>query len=318
MENKRIAPADIAAWRFVFAVLAAIFTAEILMIGLKLRMEHIPHPWEDVFDMLVLSVMLVPALYFFLYTPMIRAKRRADEAAEWNREVLEMIIETTPDPVYYKDAAGKYRGCNRAFERLVGKEKAEILGSDVLGVVGSQYGQLFRQKDLELLKDPGTQHFEATVFADSGERRDLQFHKAAFLSPEGAVDGVVGVVNDVTTLNALRNALDKEREMNRMIVENAPVVIFALDTEGRFTFCAGRGLKARGLTPEDLLGKSLFEVYADNPAITGSCRRALAGEEVNAYVQVAEVVYDVYWTPYYNDLQKLSGVIGVALVVKEL
>src|SRR3712207_8927368 len=40
----------------------------------------------------------------------------------------------------------------------------------------------------------------------------------------------------------------------------------------------GRGLAALGLTPGEVVGCSVFELYADVPAIAANVRRALAGD----------------------------------------
>lgn len=45
-----------------------------------------------------------------------------------------MILDAIPAPVFYKDAAGVYRGCNKAFAVYLGKPRAEIVGKDVYGL----------------------------------------------------------------------------------------------------------------------------------------------------------------------------------------
>ncbi len=72
------------------------------------------------------------------------------------------------------------------------------------------------------------------------------------------------------SINQMLGALEKSQatlrqseERLRTVVSNAPVILFALDREGRFTFLQGRGLGA--LDSEALIGRSVFELYQDGP-----------------------------------------------------
>jgi PAS domain S-box-containing protein len=41
------------------------------------------------------------------------------------------LLESLPIPVFFKDSDGRYYGCNQAFEALVGRARAEIVGCTV-------------------------------------------------------------------------------------------------------------------------------------------------------------------------------------------
>jgi PAS domain-containing protein len=65
-----------------------------------------------------------------------------------------------------------------------------------------------------------------------------------------------------------------------LIAGHAPLVVFALDREGRFTFSRGKALEKLGLKPDEVLGRSALEMYAaypeivDNPAKGAGRRKA--------------------------------------------
>ncbi|MFH1595552.1 MAG: PAS domain S-box protein, partial [Pseudomonadota bacterium] len=61
----------------------------------------------------------------------ITARRRAEEGRKNQMHFTETLLDTIPSPVYYKDAAGRYLGCNRAFEEFWGKRREEVIGKDV-------------------------------------------------------------------------------------------------------------------------------------------------------------------------------------------
>lgn len=101
-------------------------------------------------------------------------------------------------------------------------------------------------------------------------------------------------------------------ELLRTVVSNAPIVVFALDAEGVFTLSEGRGLEVLGLRPGESVGKSVFDLYADYPAVLDSCRRALKGETLTAIVPVGPLTFETRYTPQLDWGGKVTGVIGVA------
>jgi PAS domain S-box-containing protein len=98
----------------------------------------------------------------------------------------------------------------------------------------------------------------------------------------------------------------------RHVLTSAPIVIFAVDTEGIFTLSEGRGLESLGLEPGQIVGQSVFDVYEDNPDIVSCIRRSLAGEEVTASVDVVDLSYETHYSPLFDDNGAVSGVLGVA------
>jgi PAS domain S-box-containing protein len=99
------------------------------------------------------------------------------------------------------------------------------------------------------------------------------------------------------------------------LLSAAPIVIFALDRDGRFLFGEGRGLEALGLTPHEWLGRSVFDVYADSPDVVEACRKALAGEEFTAVAREGAVWFQTRYAPLRDADGSLFGTVGVSVDV---
>jgi len=115
---------------------------------------------------------------------------------------LQSLLDAIPAPVFYKDTAGVYRGCNRAFADLVlGMPREEIVGHTVYDfpqAIPPEVAVVYHARDLDLIRNPGTQRYEApTRYADGVEHR-VTFHKATIHDKEGHVVGMVGIILDVT------------------------------------------------------------------------------------------------------------------------
>lgn len=107
----------------------------------------------------------------------------------------------------------------------------------------------------------------------------------------------------------------QERDTDNLlatVVTTVPLVLFALDPDGRFLLSEGRGLAALNLVPNAVVGRSVFEVFADVPQIVEECQRALNGETIDSITMVDDLVYEVRYTPRFDTRGRVVQVVGVA------
>jgi two-component system cell cycle sensor histidine kinase/response regulator CckA len=112
-------------------------------------------------------------------------------------------------------------------------------------------------------------------------------------------------------------ALRISEDRLRSVVENTPVVLFALDQQGLFTFSEGKGLAALGYKPGQVVGLSAFDIYHGSPSALAGIRRALTGEEFSILTEIAGLVFEVWYSPVRNAAGELIGTIGVGTDITE-
>ncbi|HVE65910.1 MAG TPA: PAS domain S-box protein, partial [Thermoanaerobaculia bacterium] len=127
----------------------------------------------------------------------------------------------------------------------------------------------------------------------------------------------IGVNKDVTERRRTQAALKESEQKLRTLVGNMPVVLFALDSDGVFTHSEGKGLEAVGLTPGEVVGRSVWELYSEEPGVLENVRRALAGENHTGIVRMGEIEFETRYAPYRDAAGRVLGVIGVATDVTE-
>jgi PAS domain S-box-containing protein len=121
--------------------------------------------------------------------------------------------------------------------------------------------------------------------------------------------------SSVGSLEVVQAELESARRRLGYVLDNAPIVIFAVDKEGTFTLSEGRGLEGLGLKPGELVGQSVFDVYSDFPEIVYHIRGALAGQVSTASVDVVDRSYEAHYTPLLDNRGNVQGVFGVAVDV---
>ena len=97
----------------------------------------------------------------------------------------------------------------------------------------------------------------------------------------------------------------------RSVISNAPIILFAIDAAGIFTFIEGQGLQSLGGRSEEIVGTSIFGMYDNIPQIVAHICRALDGEIITAIDQVGTQIFETSFMPQYDSEGKVCGVIGI-------
>jgi PAS domain S-box-containing protein len=143
-------------------------------------------------------------------------RKETEEKLRGYLNLLDTLINTIPNPIYFKDDHGIYRGCNKAFaERILGISRAEIIGRrsrDLTDQIPAELAAICQLNERKMLLKDGMQSFEAEVPCESGIRREFLFSIAAVNNDDGRGIGSVGVMLDLTDKNrAARDRLQKEK-----------------------------------------------------------------------------------------------------------
>ncbi len=146
------------------------------------------------------------------YYPELR--RRVDDLGQAHKalqdqiEFIRQLIDTIPNPVFFKDAKGRYLGCNRAFEAYIGISRERIVGAGVADVAPPDLALIYEEADRKMLAGDHLQVYEAKVRFADGTLRDVLFNKAVFFTRDGTPAGIVGVMQDITPLKSTQAQLD--------------------------------------------------------------------------------------------------------------
>ena len=127
----------------------------------------------------------------------------AQEEAFYQYNMLDSVINSTPDLIFYKDYLnkdGQYIGCNDAFASFVGKSKESIVGHTDIELFGQEVGNFFRTKDKEMLAQNKTVVNEEWVDYPNGDKILLSTSKTPFHNHNNDAIGVLGISRDITAM----------------------------------------------------------------------------------------------------------------------
>ncbi|MDN3515084.1 MAG: diguanylate cyclase [Candidatus Brocadia sp.] len=139
----------------------------------------------------------------------ISERKKAEAAIKDNEQFLQILMDSLPAPVFYKNNDGKYTGCNKAFEDFLGMQKGEIIGKTVYEVAPRELADRYYEADKALFQSRGSQVYEARVKPHNVSVRDVVFHKAVFYDHKGKLAGLIGIILDITDRKRTEEALRK-------------------------------------------------------------------------------------------------------------
>ncbi|HZY09813.1 MAG TPA: PAS domain S-box protein [Bacteroidota bacterium] len=231
--------------------------------------------------------------------------------AERQLRLLAYALTSTRDFFCLTDLQGNILFVNPSFCETYGYSEGELIGKNVSIIRSSQNPpELSDHIDKETLA--GGWKGELINRRKNGSEFHVELWTSVVFDDDGKPIAFVGIGRDNTERRKAEKLLKETEQRLRNLVSNITIVLFTIDSKGIFTLSEGRGLKSLGLKPDEVVGRSVFDVYRDVPSIITNVRRALAGEEFTSTVEVGDVIFETHYTPVFDANHTVQSIIGVA------
>ncbi len=173
---------------------------------------------------------------------------------------LNLLFETLPNPVFYKDANGSYLGCNKAFEDFVGKDRTEIIGKTVYDMGPKEIADKYHEMDELLLTENIDQQYEWKVKNSKCEILDVIFNKSPVVNDDGSVTGLIGIITDITQRKNEEEILKISEEKFKKLSSSANDAIIQMNHKGEIVFWNPAAEKIFGYSKGEVHGKNLHKL----------------------------------------------------------
>ncbi|QKF77437.1 GGDEF domain-containing protein [Arcobacter defluvii] len=164
---------------------------------------EIAYEQKNMFIMLVIFISIIFVLTIF-FLSRIHTKKK----------LLDAVINTSDDLIYYKDQRLKYIGCNDAFKRFANKSENEILGKDDFDIFENKFAKIFRDNDLKVLRtnkmsiDEEWLEFDNKLLLFQSKKRPLKYTETKI--------GILGVSRDITSLYEIQKKLEEQATVDEL------------------------------------------------------------------------------------------------------
>ena len=232
---------------------------------------------------------------------------RSERDLRASTERLRKLYGGITDAIFVLNDEWQFTHLNARAEEILERTEAELVGENVWDEFPEAVGTTFQQQYEKAMRQRVTVEFE-TFYPPL----DVWVEVRA-VPTEG---GLTVHARDITEKKERERKIERQNARLETIIENAPVVLFALDEEGVFTLSEGRGLEGLGLDVDELVSQSAFDAYAGTQVVE-NVRRAIDGEPVHSTVEVEGRFFETWYRPVENGAGMSDRAIGVAVDVTD-
>jgi PAS domain S-box-containing protein len=194
----------------------------------------------------------------------ITKQTRTQEAYIRERNLFRVLIDNLPDAIYVKDREGRKTVANPADVRNLGaSSEEEVLGKNDFDFYPPEVATNFAADDQEVLRSgQPVLNREEYMFDAHGGKHWLLTAKLPLRDENNAIVGLVGIGRDITQQKEAQDALQKERNLLRTLIDMLPDYIYEKDTEGRFVAANLAVARRHGFqSPAELMGKTDHDLF---------------------------------------------------------
>ncbi|NWF39794.1 PAS domain S-box protein [Mariprofundus sp. NF] len=186
-----------------------------------------------------------------------------EQALEKSERKFRLLYESVADAIFILDLKGNFIDVNRsAYERL-GYSKEELLAKHISDLDTPRYAVRVPER-MALLMSQGSATFEAEHLHKNGDVMPVEV--SARLVDIHEERAIFSVVRDLSERNQTKKELMQSEERFRDISMSMADWIWEVDAEGRYTFVSGKVKELLGYEPEEVLGKTPFELMSEEEA----------------------------------------------------
>ena len=242
----------------------------------------------------------------------ITERKRAEQALRENQERWNLFTDSASQAFVLLDRNLNIVDVNSGGARQFGyATREEVIGEFLgdLSPMAADSGRL--DKYWDVIRTGQRLNIQPVVKLSNGEERYVNLQ--AF--PVGTGLGLIA--EDVTEQRKAEVALRRSDERLRTVVNNAPILLWAVDSERVNTVLMGQALQTINIDPKQELGRRHGDPRLTTPEMEKHLDAALKGEDQTFSVRIAGRDFETRLVPLRDSNNAIEGVIGVSVDVTE-
>jgi len=228
------------------------------------------------------------------------------------------VIQAAVDSLIVADAKGLVTGFNPAAERLFGYRSAEALGRDLHSLIVPERYQAAHRAALRRNLETGDSRYLDRRIELILRRADGTEFPAEASTSRFEVDGSPSFSTSIRDLTD-RDQLVASRERLAEVVNNTPVMLFAVDSNGIITLAEGRAIRLMGVEPGSVVGANVHDFVGDIPEAVEHLQRGLAGESFAGPIHLPSLGLwlEARYDPIRDGAGNVTGMAGLATDISD-
>jgi PAS domain S-box-containing protein len=193
------------------------------------------------------------------FNNMAKRLQRSDEARRESELKYRELVESANSIILKWDKTGRVTYFNEFAERFFGFSGNEIIGQNLIGTIVPETESSGRDLTA-MLQDISSNpekyiHNENENIRKNGERVWVSWNNQLLLDADGSNAGILSIGQDITERMKIERELQLSEQRFRSFVENVNDIVFALTSDGTFTYVSPNWTEAFGYALHETIGK---------------------------------------------------------------
>ena len=217
----------------------------------------------------------------------------ARDAIGRERAIMDSLINSIPDLIFYKNTDGVYLGCNGAFAALVGRQAKDVVGKTDFDLFPHAVAEFFRVNDERMLRELEKTSNEEWVEYPDGRRVLLDTLKSPFWDGDGVLIGMLGISRDITERKRVEAALEHANFLSDQALDLTKAGYWHVPLDGSGWFNSSeRACRVFGDIPREGYRYRVMEEWFVNVEAGDKAASVLTMENFSAAAEGRIPVYD--------------------------
>jgi len=191
-------------------------------------------------------------------------RKKAEQELKNSQRLLELVLDTIPERVFWKDKNSVYLGANQAFAEDAGlTSPSQLIGkTDYDTPWADTEADAYRADDKHVMDtDEVRIRYEESQTRADGSISWVETSKIPLHDSNGNTIGVLGTYADITARKTAEQELENSRRLLELVIDNIPERVFWKDKDLNYLGVNQAFAEDAGLdSPADLIGKSDYDM----------------------------------------------------------
>ncbi|MDP8980025.1 MAG: response regulator [Acidobacteriota bacterium] len=186
---------------------------------------------------------------------------RLIQTIDRERALLQVLMESIPDLIYFKNSDSRFTCVNRGQARALGAQDPEdCVGKKDSDYFEAEYAHKSYEDEQEIVRTgrPLLDRVEELKKA-GGQVCWMSTSRVPIFDKSGVVTGIAGVSRDISGLKKVEGALRESSEHNRLIIETANDAFIGTDADGTITAWNRQAELTFGWSAAEVAGRGMSD-----------------------------------------------------------
>jgi PAS domain S-box-containing protein len=257
----------------------------------------------------------------------ITEQKKAEEALAQEQYLLQTLMDTTPDHIFFKDKHSRFIKISVSqLEKFGLNDASEILGKTDFDFFTEEHAQQAYDDEQTIIRTGIQIKKEEKETWNDNSITWAYTIKQPLKDKDGTVIGTFGISRDITELKNIEERLAQEQYFLQTLMDTSSDYIYFKDLKSRFLRSSKAHAIYLGLTdPSQMIGKTDFDFFSTNHAteaykdeqIVIRTGKALKKEEINSRINAPETWVLTEKSPLMDKNGNIIGTFGISRDITE-